>query len=79
MKKLIKLILESRSMETDVIRQERIKLLEFMQPEHIERLTDILTREKKALKKIQDKYDRKKKEAIKKTIKDNNLSSLMAI
>ena len=61
MNKLIKLILESKSIDTPEEKQGRINLLEVMQPEHIERLEDILTREKKLLKKTQDKYDRKKK------------------
>lgn len=70
------MILESPSIEN---KQERINLLDKMQPEHIQRLEDILTREKKLLKKTQDKYDRKKKAVINKTIKDNNLTSIMAI
>lgn len=78
MNKLIKMILESKSIEPEE-KQERINLLEVMQPEHIERLKDILTREKKLLKKTQDKYDRKRKAVINKTIKDNNLTSIMAI
>lgn len=78
MNKLIKMILESKSIEPEE-KQERINLLEVMQPEHIERLKDILTREKKLLKKTQDKYDKEKKKAINKTIKDNNLNSIMAV
>lgn len=78
MKKLIKMILESKSIEPEE-KQERINLLKVMQPEHIERLKDILTREKKLLKKTQDKYNRKKKAVINKTIKDNNLTSIMSI
>ena len=70
------MILESPSIEN---KQERINLLDKMQPEHIQRLENILTREKKKLKEIQDKYDRKKKQVINKTIKDNNLTSIMAI
>ncbi len=79
MNKLIKLILESKSIDTPEEKQQRITLLDKMQPEHIQRLEDILTREKKLLKKTQDKYDRKKKAVINKTIKDNNLTSIMAI
>lgn len=78
MNKLIKMILESKSIEPEE-KQERINLLEVMQPEHIERLKDILTREKKLLKKTQDKYDKEKKKVINKTIKDNNLNSIMAV
>ena len=76
--KLIKMILESKSIEPEE-KQERINLLEVMQPEHIERLKDILTREKKLLKKTQDKYDKEKKKVINKTIKDNDLTSIMAV
>lgn len=72
------MILESKSIEPEE-KQERINLLEVMQPEHIERLKDILTREKKLLKKTQDKYDKEKKKVINKTIKDNNLNSIMAV
>lgn len=72
------MILESKSIEPEE-KQERINLLEVMQPEHIERLKDILTREKKLLKKTQDKYDKEKKKVINKTIKDNNLTSIMAV
>lgn len=79
MNKLIKMILESKAIDTPQEKQERINLLEVMQPEHLQRLKDILTREKKKLKEIQDKYDRKKKAVINKTIKDNNLTSIMAI
>lgn len=78
MNKLIKMILESKSIEPEE-KQERINLLEVMQPEHIERLKDILTREKKKLKEIQYKYDKEKRKAINKTIKDNNLNSIMAM
>lgn len=70
------MILESPSIEN---KQERIDLLDKMIPEHLQRLEDILTREKKKLKEIQDKYDRKKKSVINKTIKDNNLTSIMAM
>ena len=63
MNKLIKMILESKSIEPEE-KQERINLLEVMQPEHIERLKDILTREKKLLKKTHDKYDKEKKKVV---------------
>lgn len=78
MNKLIKMILESKSIEPEE-KQERINLLKVMQPEHIERLKDILTGEKKLLKKTQDKYDRKKKKVINKIINDNDLTSIMSI
>lgn len=79
MNKLIKLILESKSIDTPEEKQQRINRLEIMQPEHLQRLEDILTREKKKLKEIQDKHDKKKKSVINKTIKDNNLTSVMAV
>lgn len=78
MSKLINMILESPSIDTPEEKQERIDLLDKMQPEHLQRLEDILTREKKLLKKTQDKYDRKKKKVINKSIKKNNLTSIMA-
>ena len=73
------MILESKSIDTPEEKQQRINLLEVMQPEHIDRLKDILTREKKKLKEIQDNYNKKKTNMINKTIKDNNLTSIMAI
>lgn len=79
MNKLIKMILKSKSIDTPEEKQQRITLLDKMQPEHTQRLEDILTREKKLLKKTQDRYDKKKKSVINKTIKDNNLTSIMAI
>jgi len=67
MKKLIKLIQESKAIEPHE-KQERINLLNKMKPEHKERLNDILTREKKVLSKIQEKYDKKAKKIINLTI-----------
>lgn len=64
MKKLIKLIQESKSIDTTEAKQERIFLLKFMSKEHKERLNDILTREKKKLAEIQEKYDKKAKKII---------------
>lgn len=61
MNKLIKMIIESQAIDTQEEKQERINLLDKMLPEHIERLKDILTREKKLLKKTQDKYDKEKR------------------
>jgi CHASE3 domain sensor protein len=73
------MILESKAIDTQEEKQERISLLVVMEEEHIQRLYDILTREKKKLKEIQDKYNKKKKKAINKIIKDNNLTSIMAV
>jgi hypothetical protein len=67
MKKLIKLIQESKSIEQHE-KQQRINLLYKMTPEHKARLNDILTREKKVLSKIQEKYDKKAKKIINLTI-----------
>ena len=64
MKKLIKLIQESKSIDTPEQKKERIFLLKFMSKEHKERLDDILTREKKKLAEIQEKYDKKAKKII---------------
>jgi len=68
MKKLIKLIQESKSIDTPEQKKERIFLLKFMSKEHKERLDDILTREKKKLAEIQEKYDKKAKKIINLTI-----------
>jgi len=68
MKKLIKLIQESKSIDTPEQKKERIFLLKFMSKEHKERLDDILTREKKKLAEIQEKYDNKAKKIINLTI-----------
>lgn len=64
MKKLIKLIQESKSIDTPEQKKERIFLLKFMSKEHKERLNDILTREKKVLAEIQERYDKKAKKII---------------
>jgi len=68
MKKLIKLIQESKSIDTPEQKKERIFLLKFMSKEHKERLDDILTREKKKLAETQEKYDKKAKKIINLTI-----------
>jgi hypothetical protein len=68
MEKLIKLIQESKSIEPHE-KQQRINLLDKMTPEHKKRLNNILTREKKVLSEIQEKYDKKAKKIINLTIK----------
>jgi len=68
MKQLIKLIQESKSIDTPEQKKERIFLLKFMSKEHKKRLDDILTREKKVLAEIQEKYDKKAKKIINLTI-----------
>jgi len=68
MKQLIKLIQESKSIDTPEQKKERIFLLKFMSKEHKKRLNDILTREKKVLAEIQEKYDKKAKKIINLTI-----------
>ena len=64
MKQLIKLINESKSIDTPEAKQERIYLLKFMKKEHKARLKDILTREKIKLAEIQERYDKKAKKII---------------
>lgn len=71
MKQLIKLIQESRAIEPHE-KQEWIFLLKHMSKEHKARLKDILTREKKKLAEIQERYDKKAKKIINLTI--NKLS-----
>ena len=50
MNKLIKMILESKAIDTPEGKQHWINQLEIMTPEQKEKLKDILTREKKKLK-----------------------------
>ena len=64
MKQLIKLINESKSIDTPEAKQEWIYLLKFMTKEHKARLKDILTMEKIKLAEIQERYDKKAKKIL---------------
>ncbi|USN56687.1 MAG: hypothetical protein H6766_06800 [Candidatus Peribacteria bacterium] len=63
---VIILILNSRSIDTDQEKQSWFDLLGLMNEEQIERLRDILTREKQKLEEIERKYEEKKIEIKKK-------------
>ncbi len=57
---LIVLILNSRSIDTDTEKQSWFDLLGLMNEEQINKLRDILTREKQKLEEIERKYEEKK-------------------
>lgn len=59
---LIILILNSKSMDTPEEKQSWFNLLPMMNQEQIEKLRDILTREKQKLMEIEQKYEQKKNE-----------------
>ena len=66
---LIVLILKSRSMDTDQEKQSWFNLLPMMTQEQIDKLNDILTREKIKLSEIEKKYEEKKNNIKEKYIK----------
>ena len=59
---LIVLVLNSKSMDTVEEKQSRFNLLPMMNKEQIDKLRDILTREKQKLMEIEQKYEQKKDE-----------------
>lgn len=66
---IIVLILNSRSMEKNEEKQNWFNLLPLMNKEQIDRLRDILTREKLKLTEIEQKYQEKKDEIKNKYVK----------
>ncbi len=60
MPELIILVLNSKSMDTKEEKQSWFNLLPLMNKEQIDKLLDILTREKQKLDEIEKKYDQKK-------------------
>ena len=63
---LIELILRSRSIDTSEEKQNRFNLLPLMNVTQLEKLKDILLKEKEKLKEIEEKYEGKKQEIKKK-------------
>ena len=59
---LIVLVLNSKSMDNPEEKQSRFNLLPMMNKEQIDKLKDILTREKQKLSEIEQKYEQKKDE-----------------
>ena len=59
---LIILVLNSRSMDNPEEKQSWFNLLPMMNKEQIDKLRDILTREKQKLEEIEQKYEQKKDE-----------------
>jgi hypothetical protein len=59
---LIVLVLNSRSMDNAEEKQSWFNLLPMMNKEQIDKLRDILTREKQKLEEIEQKYEQKKDE-----------------
>ncbi len=63
---LIELVLRSKSMDKSEEKQSRFNLMPMMNDEQIQKLRDILDREKKKLAEIEQKYEQKKLEIKKK-------------
>ncbi len=59
---LVVLVLESKSLAQPEEKQNWFDLMEIMNPEQVEKLRDILTREKEKIAEIEEKYENKKKE-----------------
>jgi hypothetical protein len=59
---IIVLILHSKSMDTPEEKQSRFNLLPMMNKDQMDKLSDILTREKQKLDEIEKKYEQKKDE-----------------
>jgi hypothetical protein len=59
---IIILILHSKSMDTQEEKQSRFNLLPMMNKDQMDKLSDILTREKQKLDEIEKKYEQKKDE-----------------
>jgi hypothetical protein len=62
MSELIILVLNSKSMDSTEEKQSRFNLLPMMNQEQIDKLRDILIREKQKLNEIEQKYQQKKDE-----------------
>ena len=62
MPEIIILILCSKSMDTPEEKQSRFNLLPMMNKDQMDKLSDILTREKQKLDEIEKKYEQKKDE-----------------
>lgn len=63
---LITLVLRSRSLDKEDEKQSWFNLLPVMNDEQIQKLRDILTRERDKLKEIEEKYEQKKMDIKKK-------------
>lgn len=59
---LVVLVLESKSLSQPVEKQNWFDLMEIMNPEQVDKLRDILTREKQKIAEIEEKYEAKKQE-----------------
>lgn len=72
MPEIISLILESKSLDTQQEKQSWFDLLPLMNQEQIDKLKDILTREKQKLQEIEQKYSEKKDAVINKYVNNFN-------
>lgn len=72
MPEIISLILESKSLDTQQEKQSWFDLLPLMNQEQIDKLKDILTREKEKLQEIEQKYSEKKDAVINKYVNNFN-------
>ena len=65
---LVALVLNSKSMDTKEEKQSWFNLVPLMNDEQINKLNDILVREKQKLQEIESKYDKKKEDVINKYV-----------
>lgn len=68
MSDIVVLVLQSKSLDSQQEKQSRFDLLPLMTQEQVDKLRDILTREKQKLDEIEKKYEQKKDEVINKYV-----------
>lgn len=70
MSDIIILVLQSKSLDTQQEKQSWFDLLPLMNQEQIDKLRDILTREKQKLEEIEKKYEQKKEDVVNKYVQN---------
>lgn len=75
MSDIIVLVLESKSLDTQQEKQSWFDLLPLMNQEQVDKLRDILTREKQKLQEIEQKYEQKKEDVVNKYVQKFDESS----
>jgi preprotein translocase subunit SecD len=68
MSDIIILVLQSKSLDTQQEKQSWFDLLPLMNQEQVDKLRDILTREKQKLEEIEKKYEQKKEDVVNKYV-----------
>jgi membrane-bound lytic murein transglycosylase B len=68
MSDVVVLILKSKSLDSQQEKQSWFDLLPLMSQDQVDKLRDILTREKQKLEEIEKKYEQKKEEVVNKFV-----------